>query len=264
MNWLTDWFKPKAEREKYLNPEQHGTAVLAGIAPQLGFGLVNLGLLYRLNKQVKANQLKRQALKQLIRKSQLDVEMGQLPPGFETHQGLYMDPQSVKMRNWFGLGGVDLKGDAEHGAILTPKSKTFSPVVMAHELGHGQDYAGKTGLLEKILLKARMPVGLLGTLGSIGTNVYALTGKKSPEQRENLLNLSSLISGVGSIPTLATEYTASRNAMKLLNQMPKGVRDRMTESGRSMLPGAFGTYGTMALAGMLTPQAMKLGLKWTQ
>jgi hypothetical protein len=259
MNWF--WNKPKKEP---LNLQDLSLAAVGGLVPT---GLLNtLGRRALAPKweTVEQDMVSPDFSNRLIRQSGLDLERGQLPPSLKAMGvgGAYMPPWQARLAKIFSRN-IGIQGNHPHGAILLSGSEEVPASIIAHELGHGLAHSGKAGVLAQMLARGRF-AGVVGPLGSMVDQIRALSGTKSMEERDRLLNQASLFTGAGMMPIVADEMQASRNAMKLLGQLPAGMRNPFLQNASKILGRNTAMYGLIGAGGILAPQAMKLGLRWSK
>ena len=191
------------------------------------------------------------SVKQMARHAGLDVGMhssrGNSPNAY------FMPEFFARMRKYptgehGTIGSVVTGGDARTGRLPAD--------IAAHELGHSKSWYGKAGLLPKWMSRARLagsPVaGLSSWLPLLALDAY------SPERQDALLNFSSGLAGAASVPVLADEAFASRNALRIMRSLPAGILSRaVMEQAPGRMARAWGTYGLGAAGMVLGPQLAK-------
>lgn len=266
MNWLRKQFQAPEDREQNLALQQYLATGIAPMPVSMASRLSEVPL-GRLAGQIANEEMPYAAKFPEIKRRLLDMaglDLGVHPlPRFLQERGVggvYIPPGQARL---FKLFNKNMPDPRAHGLVAFPEGP--SPFTVGHELGHALTGVGKAGLLPQVLSKARITLGPIGSVGAIVDSLRALMGTKSQNERERLLNQASLF-GVGSaVPILADEYQASRQAIELLERLPKGIAEKFLTSAGKQNWLNMGMYGTRSLAPLiLLPQALKYGLRWSR
>jgi len=235
------------------NSDERGKTTLAGAVSgaALGAKIKFLGQLYRSMRFRFALNGHKHALNSDMRKiikayGKLGIPVYQQIGGSSIGNAMYMEGKP----GWAGRKGGPVFMDVLTKKVVTdPAEKAiylgsnFDKLpVLAHELGHAQDYKEMSGLSRNLRRGANI-AAIGGFAGSIGIIIASLLGKMDKDVAENaLLGTSSVAWGGSMLRHYLSRRDERRASDRAIQVLQKVQKPKQLESSKRLLERAYATY----------------------
>jgi hypothetical protein len=217
-------------------PENNGRKVLLGLAGGVGGGVANAGLNQLVTRASMNAPEEDKALLGRIRSS-ATVPVHDVGPG---HVASFASPELVNEQGMQQLNQHLGKPLGPEGAVMLGRD-VHSPGVLAHELGHADINASRSGrvLQNKHTLRAGLGASAIGSLTGA---VTGLSGNKTVQ------HLGLAAPALAALPQLAYEAGASLKGIRHMRNAG-ATRAQLGRMAKAVIP-AWGTYATNAGMGV--------------